>query len=252
MNLNDIDYRIIKPDEALAGLVESFWSLTSRAPEGQDVMVLPDGRIDMFFTRSAAEPYHVVLLGLGDKAEKATIVPGTRIFAVSFTLLAVEYVLGRSMAPLLNSATRLPPDFWGISEHDLDDFDAFCKKISDKIISFLQEKIDERKRILFQLIYASQGAVSVKKLSEQSFWSSRQINRYFNDQFGLSLKAYCNILRFRATFPQIKAGNFFPEEQFADQAHFIREIKRFAGVTPKELAKNKNGRFIQFSASPEK
>jgi AraC-like DNA-binding protein len=61
------------------------------------------------------------------------------------------------------------------------------------------------------------------------------------------LKAYANILRFRASFEQLHRGELYPEQNFADQSHFIREVKKLSGVTPKELNKNKNDRFIQFS-----
>jgi len=80
------------------------------------------------------------------------------------------------------------------------------------------------------------------------YWSSRQINRYFNQQFGISLKAYCNILRFGASFKHISEGKLFPEQNFTDQNHFIKEIKKYAGVTPKELSKNKNERFVNITA----
>ena len=100
---------------------------------------------------------------------------------------------------------------------------------------------------MFDFIYSSNGEITVKELSEKVFWSSRQINRYFNQQFGLSLKTYCNILRFRSSFEHIKQGKLFPQQNFADQSHFIKEIKRLAGVLPKELRKNENDRFIQFS-----
>ena len=84
------------------------------------------------------------------------------------------------------------------------------------------------------------GAITVKEFSEKIGWSSRQINRYFNHQFGLSLNAFCKILRFRASLDHIAKGKLFPEMNFADQTHFIKEIKKFSGVVPKELFKNKN------------
>jgi AraC-like DNA-binding protein len=86
--------------------------------------------------------------------------------------------------------------------------------------------------------------MSVQLLSERVHWSSRQINRYFHQQFGLSLKAYCNILRFRASLEHIVRGKLFPELNFSDQTHFIKEIKRLSGVVPKELSKNENDRFV--------
>jgi AraC-like DNA-binding protein len=111
--------------------------------------------------------------------------------------------------------------------------------------------IDLRKKKLFDLVYATNGAISIQEISDEAGWSSRQINRYFNKAFGMSLKSYCNILRYRSTFDQLKKGKLSPERDFSDQAHFIREVKKFSGVTPKQLAQNKNDRFIQFSTLSE-
>ncbi|HKG06752.1 MAG TPA: AraC family transcriptional regulator, partial [Pedobacter sp.] len=94
--------------------------------------------------------------------------------------------------------------------------------------------------------------MSVKELSEQVFWSSRQINRYFTQQFGLSLKMFCKILRFRTSLEHVAQGRLAPELNFTDQTHFIKEIKKFSGVVPKELSKNKNDRFVLLSVLKDK
>ena len=80
------------------------------------------------------------------------------------------------------------------------------------------------------------------------FWSTRQINQYFNHQFGISLKTYCNILRFQASLSHIKEGKLFPQLNYYDQSHFIKEIKKLSGALPKDLFKNKNSRFLQLLA----
>lgn len=244
--------KFIKPGNSLSDFVESFWMLYNKSDCEKEVVVLPDGRIDLFFSKSAKEPFHITLLGLGTKPEQTTITSKRLTFAVSFKPLATEYILHATVADLLNSAQNMPDDFWGFSINDLNDFDNFCKKASRKIQALLKEKPDDRKRQLFDLVYSSNGAMTVKELSEKVFWSSRQINRYFNQQYGISLKAYCKILRFRASLQQIKDGRLFPEQNFADQTHFIKEIKKFSGVVPKELFKNQNGRFILLSALPKK
>jgi AraC-like DNA-binding protein len=250
MDNNKIEYQVIQPDTSLAAFVESYWMLRMQEETEREVIVLPDGRIDCIFSQSATEPFHVVLLGLELNPSQAIIPPKTTMFVVSFKLLAVEYLFKTSFSHLLNEGHQLPNDFWGIGPEGLHDFPGFCTKVAAKIKASITEQPDGRKQQLFDLIYASQGALSVKELADKVFWSSRQINRYFNQQFGLSLKTYCNILRFRASLPQIKAGKLFPEQNFTDQAHFIREVKKYAGVTPGELFKNKNDRFIQFTATP--
>ncbi len=163
-------------------------------------------------------------------------------------MLGAEYILKESIAGIINTGKFLSTDFWGFCELDLVDFDLFVVKSVQIIKSLLPSMIDERKRKLFELIYQRKGAISVAELSEHIFWNSRQINRYFNQQFGLSLKSYCNILRFRSSLNHIAKGKLFPEEHFFDQTHFIKEIKKFSGVVPKELLKNKNDRFILLSS----
>jgi len=242
-----IEYRFAKPDEALRPYVDSFWLLRNPSDRDEELIVLPDARIDLLFSQSPAEPFHVVFLGIGTNPEEATLPAHSVIFAVSFRLLAMEYVFHDTASGLLNGAKSLPADFWDFNTTDLEDFEACCRKASQKIAASLPKETDGRKQTLFDLIYSSDGSLPVKELSERSFWSSRQINRYFHQQYGLSLKTYCSILRFRASFPQIREGKLFPQQAFADQSHFIREVKKYAGVLPKELSKNEDGRFVQFS-----
>jgi AraC-like DNA-binding protein len=249
MQMNDdLEYEIIQPAETLADFVDSFWMLHNRSSVAKNVIGLPDGRIDLFFSRSESQPFAVLLLGIGTQPDQAMLPPQARMFAISFRLPAVEYILQTSVAGLVNKAGNLPDDFWGFDENALDDFGAFQKRASEIIQLLLPESIDERKRKLFELIYSSNGEMSVKELSEKSFWSSRQINRYFNQQFGVSLKLFCSILRFRASLEHIAQGRLFPELNFADQNHFIKEVKKFSGAIPKELFKNQNDRFILLSA----
>ena len=249
--MSNLIYQSQKPESSLSDYVESFWMLDNPS-ENKEVILLPDGRIDLIYSQSAKEPFHVVLLGIGTHPEQIVIAEKTKIFAVSFNLLATEYILHQSVSKLLNSAQVLPTDFWDFNVDDLNDFEKFCEKISIKIQQELTQKIDERKLKLFNLMYSSKDNLTVKELSEKVVWSERQINRYFNQQFGISLKSYCGILRFRASFQHIKEGKLFPEQNFADQSHFIKEIKKLSGFLPKELNQNKNDRFIQFSVLPEK
>lgn len=244
---NNFNYEFIEPDESLTAFVESIGMFQNPSDEAKEVVILPDGRIDLFFWQAASQPFQVILIGLETFPEQRSIPPHTHTFVISFKPLAVEYILQTSIAGFLNSARDLPNGFWNFNPDDLNNFTAFYKKASQKVKELLPKEIDHRKRELFELIYSSKGEMSVKELSERVGWSSRQINRYFNQQFGLSLKAYCNILRFRASLEHIAHGKLFPELNFADQNHFIKEIKKFSGVVPKELSKNKNDRFVLLS-----
>lgn len=249
---NDLEYKIIKPGKPLSDFVESFWFIHNRSGYAKETTGLPDGLIDILLFKSDKEPFRIVQLGGLTQPEQAALAPNSLIFCISFKLTAVEYIFREPIANIINSGKILPDDFWNFNANDLNDFDHFCKKATLIIRSLLPKEMDERKRKLFELIYARKGAITVKELSEKVFWGSRQINRYFNQQFGFSLKAYCNILRFRASLDHIARGKLFPEEAFFDQPHFIKEIKKFSGVVPKELSKNINDRFILLSAIKQK
>jgi len=237
-------FKLIQPDESIQDFVCRFSSLRNFSNRHQAVVV-PNGRIDLIFSKTQDRKIQVALLGL-ETQPKYPDQEVSDFCSVSFNPLAIEYIFGFPVADLLNSGKRMPDDFWGFRIEDLDDFDVFCEKMTGKISSLMPEKADERKRKLFELVFASDGEISVAELSEKISWSPRQINRYFNHQFGLPLKAYCKILRFQASLSHIKDGTLYPQLNFTDQSHFIKEVKQLSGVSPKELHQNKNDRFLQF------
>ena len=249
--MKDFEYEIVKPNNVLSDFVDSFWMVANHSEQPKDIIILPDGRIDIIFSLLPDGIFKITLMGLENEASKTTFPSKTSIFAISLKPLVIEYLPDLQISDLLNQGRRLPTDFWGFNLKDFHDLECFHNKATNTITTHIKQKIDDRKRKLFALIYASKGELTVQELSDKVYWSSRQINRYFNQQFGLSLKAYCNILRFRASFPHLKEGKLFPQQNYADQAHFIREVKKHAGVVPKELAKNKNDRFIQFLDLPK-
>ena len=115
-----------------------------------------------------------------------------------------------------------------------------------------QKGIDSRKQNLFNLLYQTNGEQTVEQYSQQVFWTSRQINRYFKDRFGIPLKSYCKILKCFASFRHIKKGQLYPEHNYFDQSHFIKEMKKHTGNNPTELFENKNDRFLQLTTMTEK
>ena len=244
----EIEYKIAKPEAVLSDFVERFYMVTNHAAFDKEMVVIPDGRIDLFFLQSENKPFTAILLGLETIPSSTFFWSNACFFGISFKLLAVEYILNQSIADFLNGAKLMPTDFLEIKPEDLLHFEALCHKASEKIKNLIQPKIDTRKQKLFELLYATNGSLTINEYAEKVYWSNRQINRYFNQTFGISLKTYCNILRFRASFQQIKDGNLYPEQNFSDQPHFVREVKKLAGVVPKELSKNKNDRFVQFSS----
>lgn len=236
------------PDKSISHFVHSFWMLENKTGKDIPSTILPNGMVDLTVIKTDSANWKILVRGIDTIPSQVTITAGTKIFTTGLKLLAVEYLLGNSIKDILNKGRDFANDLWQFEESDLNDFENFCSITTQKIKTTSTENIDSRKKKLFEFIYSSYGSITVKELSEKTYWSSRQINRYFNQQFGISPKAYCNILRLGASFKHISEGKLFPEQNFTDQNHFIKEIKKYAGVTPKELSKNKNNRFIDITA----
>jgi len=237
-------YLEIKPDDGLSLIVDVFWRLSNPTDQAREIIILPDGRIDILFT--AGDQGMTTLHGLGLSAEKAELAPFSTMFGVSFKFLAVECLFSQFKPLAPNKVLQLPSDFFP-QVIDCSNLEKFKDLASRKILENLVPASDERIMRLAEFLFEMGDELSIKQLTENLGISGRQLNRYFQSYLGISLKTYLSILRFRRSFGQLKAGKFFPEQHYCDQSHFIRQIKKYAGVIPKELHKNENDRFIQFS-----
>jgi len=245
-------YRFQAPEQALQPYVDGFWSLQYEGEAPMDVVLLPDGKIDLLFSSAKQQPYHVVLVGLSTLPEKLKLLPGLVMFGISFHPLGLEYILRKSMAGFVNKALLLPSGFWGMENLDLDDFKGCVQQAVLKITALVPKMPDNRKLLMQRVLNETGGNMTVQAMEKRCFISARQLNRYWEQQLGLPLKTYMQILRFRQSFNHIKNGKLYPEGNYADQSHFIKEVKRLSGHLPKELLQNQNDRFLQFTVMPSR
>jgi AraC-like DNA-binding protein len=250
--MTEFVYEEIKADTSITDFVKRFWKFSNPTADKQLYTILPDGFFDIIIKIKANKLDCISLIGLCTREIETTIPADTTILGICFKPLATEYILHQKIADILNTKQNLPTDFWNIDKIPFDNFNNWATEITSRIVKTLKsgKPIDNRKQNLFNILFKTNGSLTVQEISNQLFWNSRQINRYFKTNFGLSLKSYSNVLRCKATYSNIKKGDLFPTDNFADQPHFIKEIKKHTGTTPKVLAKNKNDRFIQFSTRP--
>jgi len=241
----DTVYSESEPSIQMNSLIKSFWSFENNANRALEYSILPDGCFDFLVYNNS----NTQLTGFWNKRIDISIPALTKIFAIRFKPLAVEYLLGSSLKDLLNSSIQNPKYvFLDKIDTKTKTFSEFVQVNSINIESVLKEvEIDSRKEKVFDLLFKTNGKITVKEISEKSYWSSRQLNRYFTSNFGLSTKQYANILRVNSTYKDIAKGTLFPQTEYFDQSHFIKEIKKYTGNTPKELSRNENDRFLQLS-----
>jgi AraC-like DNA-binding protein len=90
------------------------------------------------------------------------------------------------------------------------------------------------------MILCTAGNVRICDLAEKTGYTTRYINLLFNQYFGLSPKTFEEIIRFQYAIQMInhhqeeQMANIAMETGYFDQAHFIREFKKYLTITPTE------------------
>lgn len=89
---------------------------------------------------------------------------------------------------------------------------------------------------------ASGGRIEIGALAQELSWSRTHLIRRFTEQFGLPPKRTARILRFDRAVRLLRSGAAESWTALAldcgyyDQAHMIREFRRFAGSAPEDFA----------------
>lgn len=92
-------------------------------------------------------------------------------------------------------------------------------------------------------IVQSRGLIPLKRLQDDLGLSERSMERKFKAYTGISPKLFSRICRFQASLIQLrnreydKFSDIAYENNYADQSHFIRSFKEFAGFSPFQYQK---------------
>ena len=246
-------YNQTSPILALKDFIRCYWWLDNETSENLHYTIFPDGCFDLILYFHHYKLERIVLTGLYSKKEEFQIAPNIQLIGIQFRLLAADYLLQEYIAPFLNSEKLMPINYWNLDMVSFLEQSATIKFLNEQCINIINtyhKKIDSRKVQLFQLLYQTKGSETIANYAQKVHWTSREMNRYFKKRFGVSLKAYCTILKCAASFKHIKKGQLSPEYNYFDQSHFIKDLKKYTGNRPKDLHKNENDRFLQFSIMP--
>lgn len=104
-----------------------------------------------------------------------------------------------------------------------------------------QKTIDSVVKSTVETIFNANGQFSVNDFSKRNNINRRQLARKFSSNIGLSPKQLAKIIRIQTTLKSLLNEEFTSltdlayENEYFDQAHFIKEFKEFTGRTPKEF-----------------
>lgn len=115
------------------------------------------------------------------------------------------------------------------------------------IESFLLKELSDTKTIdnivksTVETIFNANGQFSVNEYSKINNIHRRHLARKFSSAIGLSPKQLAKIIRIQTTLKTLlneeitSLTDLAYENEYFDQAHFIKEFKEFTGLTPKEF-----------------
>ncbi len=90
-----------------------------------------------------------------------------------------------------------------------------------------------------KLIYQSKGTIRIKELNEKLNISQSPFEKRFRKIVGTTAKKFASIIRFNSVVNNLDNNKSLTEicyeNNFFDQAHFIKDFKQFTGDTPENF-----------------
>ena len=90
-------------------------------------------------------------------------------------------------------------------------------------------------------IERSGGALEMRGLARELGYSQKHVIRMFRDQVGIPPKLLARIVRFHRLVKHLRTGgggtwaDLALEVGYYDQAHLVKEVRQFTGITPSEV-----------------
>ena len=246
-------YKEIKPSNELKNVIHSYWMHQNNESKADKITIFPDSYFKIVIIIKEHKIISHFMTGLWLDSKEFVVTPNATVIGCRLKILAPEFLLNQEVASILQGYKQLDLSYLNIDKFDLSNFEVIVSQLEKEFIKIKPIKtIQGNKLRLSQLLDKMNGEISASEVSNQIYWTNRQINRYLNKYLGVSLKRYLNIQKCYYAYLQIKEGKFYPETGFFDQPHFIREIRKHTGETPKSLHEQQNDRFIQLKRISKK
>lgn len=254
------DYHEIKPKSSLTDYIDCIWweNYSQIHPKNQSHLLVPDLSIELIFTTTEISR---VIPGKKQPKERKSQLAGLRttpqlcsvrespLICIRFKPKTFYRLCRSVVAATINS--NLPPAFcFGESVLELEKNlkNAFDQEERIRLIHTFFEKFvlsetpesDPVFEEIFSYLESRNGDCLIRELPKLFHTSASTIERKFKKRLGLTPKKYCSLLRFHNHL-LLRKGSFEACSRnlgftYYDQAHFIKEMNKFSGLTPKQLA----------------
>lgn len=178
----------------------------------------------------------------------------TNLIIVKFTPLGGFYFLDRDMKEFLNLIVPVRKYY----KNDYQDVMNKMKIASDDnkriqiLESYIREKVKDNEEIfndmekIINKMVETKGRITIPELATLADMSISSLEKKFNKYVGFNPKTFCRIQTMKSFFEMNKA---FPDKNlyslalecgYHDQSHFIKDFKKFTGISPRKYLKSIN------------
>ncbi|HAS45492.1 MAG TPA: AraC family transcriptional regulator [Microscillaceae bacterium] len=256
-----MNWQIFEPHNDLKAFVKCYWTLESLKDKTPDKnTIVPDGTIKMIFHygdfyRHYPEGGNSYLLPkcfvVGQLTRPFVVEPTgkTGTFFVRFHPNGFLPFASLPIKQMENSTIPLEELFGkeGLAiEQEILNADSTAMRIK-LIETFLFNQLTDYQNIdyivksIVDTILTANGQLTVNQLSQQNNINRRQLVRKFSSIIGLGPKQLSKTIRLQTALKSLLTQQktsltaLAYENEFYDQAHFIKDFKEFTGLTPKEF-----------------
>lgn len=230
--------------------ISHFYCFNKEDVEEQSVIAIPDGCIDILFCCDDDEPY----ANICGTVLHPTLTHNKKnkyFFGVRFLPGSPFKFKNVTMSDLVEQEI---PFLEVLQDEELfekiissRDFNYQIKVFMNKYLKIYEHfqiltKHKDLKKFIMNSIMKTAGQIRVNELAETTGYSVRYINKTFSQEFGLSPKVFCKLMRFQYLLSNL---NEFDKDIFNsnlaqismglgyyDQSHMIKDFYEFTNTTP--------------------
>jgi AraC-like DNA-binding protein len=247
--VDNVAYTEFRPDTALQPYIYCYWQLKTTQPltEPFRYRVVADACMDIFFDLN--NPQENFVMGCCKKFTEFELDNTFHYIGIRFLPTMFPQLFKVSAIELSNCVEPLRMVVPHFSAYISTKFNSNQnpKEIKTLIDKFFLDYIsnttfysDNRLYDAISIILRTSGMLHIEKNLNTGI-STRQLRRLFDFYVGENVKTFSNIIRFqhllnsKPTKQHLHQYNAFYDFGYYDQSHFIKEFKKFYGITPGKL-----------------
>lgn len=129
---------------------------------------------------------------------------------------------------------------------------SFIASIDQLLLINLKNEAPEALTAATSLVVKNQGKLSVKQISDQTFYSERQLNRVATRHLGMSVKSFSRLVRINKAVTLLEntrnsLSTVYRQSGYYDLPHFIHDFKTTCDLTPQEYRKKMSDFYSQIA-----